>query len=159
MEVITPTNARKNLYGLIKHVVMDNQPVEIANTKDNESVVIVSKSDWNALQETLFLQNAGVLDRIQQYEKEESEDLGCDRLGYHVKIKKNARKDLPKLKSIHLNDKFDELILLLRENPFQSPPPYEKLTGLPYYSRCLNIQHHLVYSVDVEEKIITILSV
>lgn len=76
MEVITPTNARKNLYGLIKHVVMDNQPVEITNTKDNESVVIVSKSDWNALQETLYLQNAGVLDRIQHYEKEESEDLG-----------------------------------------------------------------------------------
>ena len=33
MEVITPTNARKNLYGIIKHVVSDSQPIEIASTK------------------------------------------------------------------------------------------------------------------------------
>lgn len=80
-------------------------------------------------------------------------------MGYHLKIKKNARKDLPKLKSIHLNNKFDELIKVIQENPFQSPPPYEKLTGFPYYSRRLNIQHRLVYRVDEESKTITILSV
>lgn len=80
-------------------------------------------------------------------------------MGYTIKIKKNARKDLPKLKSIKLNNKFDELIKLIVENPFQSPPPYEKLTGLPYYSRRLNIQHRLVYSIDEESKVITILSV
>lgn len=76
MEIVTPTNARKDLYGIIKHVVSDSQPVEIANTKDNESVVMISKSDWNSLQETIYLQNTGVLDRIKQFEKEESEDLG-----------------------------------------------------------------------------------
>lgn len=76
MEVITPTNARKNLYGIIKHVVADSQPVEIANTKEQESVIMISKSDWNSLQETLNLQNVGVLDRIKHFENEESEDLG-----------------------------------------------------------------------------------
>lgn len=80
-------------------------------------------------------------------------------MGYAIKIKKNARKDLPKLKSINLNNKFDELIKVIVENPFQSPPPYEKLTGLPYYSRRLNIKHRLVYEVDEERKTITILSV
>ncbi|MGH2282582.1 type II toxin-antitoxin system Phd/YefM family antitoxin, partial [Enterococcus faecalis] len=56
METITPTNARKNLYGLIKHVVSDSQPVEISNTtNEQESVVVISKSDWNAIQETLYL--------------------------------------------------------------------------------------------------------
>lgn len=80
-------------------------------------------------------------------------------MGYAIKIKKNARKDLPKLKSINLNKKFDELIKVIVENPFQSPPPYEKLTGLPYYSRRLNIKHRLVYEVDEERKTITILSV
>ena len=76
MEVITTTNARKNLYEIIKHVVADSQPVEIANTKEQESVIMISKSDWNSLQETLNLQNVGVLDRIKHFENEESEDLG-----------------------------------------------------------------------------------
>ncbi|MDT2614550.1 Txe/YoeB family addiction module toxin [Enterococcus dongliensis] len=80
-------------------------------------------------------------------------------MGYAIKIKKNARKDLPKLKSVNLNKKFDELIKVIVENPFQSPPPYEKLTGLPYYSRRLNIKHRLVYEVDEESETITILSV
>ncbi|MDU5333150.1 type II toxin-antitoxin system prevent-host-death family antitoxin [Enterococcus sp.] len=77
MEVISPTNARKNLYGIIKHVVADNQPVEISSMKDeNESVVVISKSDWNAIQETMYLQNVGVLDKIKHYEDEETEELG-----------------------------------------------------------------------------------
>ncbi|MDN3185233.1 Txe/YoeB family addiction module toxin [Enterococcus faecalis] len=80
-------------------------------------------------------------------------------MGYTIKIKKNARKDLPKLKSINLNNKFDELIRIIKGNPFQSPPPYEKLTGLSYYSRRLNIKHRLVYSVDEESKTIIILSI
>ena len=76
-----------------------------------------------------------------------------------MKIKKNARKDLSKLKDANLHNKFDELICVIKANPFQTPPPYEKLTGLPYYSRRLNIKHRLVYSVDNENHIVTILSV
>lgn len=80
-------------------------------------------------------------------------------MGYLIKIKKNARKDLPKLKSVHLTQKFDELIAINTQNPYQTPPPYEKLVGLPYYSRRLNIQHRLVYSVNEDNKEILILSV
>jgi PHD/YefM family antitoxin component YafN of YafNO toxin-antitoxin module len=76
MEVITPTNERKILYGINMLVVSDSQPVEIASTKEEESVIMISKSDWNSLQETLNLQNVGVLDRIKHFENEESEDLG-----------------------------------------------------------------------------------
>lgn len=76
-----------------------------------------------------------------------------------MKIKKNARKDLPKLKAANLHKKFDELVLIIKDNPFQNPPPYEKLVNLNYYSRRLNIQHRLVYSVDEAQKVITILSV
>ncbi|OJG62048.1 hypothetical protein RV08_GL002794 [Enterococcus mundtii] len=55
----------------------DNQPVEIINTKsEDESVVIISKADWNAIQETLYLQNTGVLNQIKHYEEEETEELG-----------------------------------------------------------------------------------
>lgn len=80
-------------------------------------------------------------------------------MGYAIKIKKNAKKDLPKLKGENLQKKFDKLIEVIKENPFQNPPPYEKLVGVPYYSRRLNIQHRLVYSVDEEQKEVTILSV
>ena len=80
-------------------------------------------------------------------------------MGYTIKIKKNARKDLPKLKAAHLNKKFDELVKILKENPYQSPPPYEKLVGLNYLSRRLNIQHRLVYTVDDSSKQVNILSV
>lgn len=77
MEIITPTNARKDFFNLIKKVVSDSQPVEISSTKDNaESVVMISKSDWNTIQETLYLQQAGVLDRINHFNDEVSEDLG-----------------------------------------------------------------------------------
>ncbi|TVT03910.1 Txe/YoeB family addiction module toxin, partial [Enterococcus durans] len=47
---------------------------------------------------------------------------------------------MPKLKGANLNDKFDELITVIRENPYQNPPPYEKLIGLLYYSRRINIK-------------------
>ncbi|MCH4168599.1 MAG: type II toxin-antitoxin system Phd/YefM family antitoxin [Streptococcaceae bacterium] len=77
METVTPTNARKNLYNIIKKVTSSSIPMEITSTKDeNESVVMISKSDWNAIQETLYLQNTGVLDRIHQFEDEETEVLG-----------------------------------------------------------------------------------
>ncbi|MBE9886828.1 Txe/YoeB family addiction module toxin [Enterococcus durans] len=80
-------------------------------------------------------------------------------MGYNIKIKKNTRKDLPKLKGANLNDKFDELITVIRENPYQNPPPYEKLMGLLYYSRRINIKYRLVYSVEDQNKTITIVSV
>lgn len=80
-------------------------------------------------------------------------------MGYHVKIKNNAKKDLPKLKAAHLHKKLDELLIVLKSNPYQTPPPYEKLVGVPYYSRRINIQHRLVYSIDEPSQTVTILSV
>lgn len=78
MEVITPTEARKNLYGIMKHVANDSTPVEISSKKnESESVVVISKTDWNALQETLYLQRMGVLDEIREHEKDSAEDLGA----------------------------------------------------------------------------------
>ncbi len=71
-----PTNARQNLYQLIKQVNEDNTPIEITSAKSDNGAVLVSKKDWDAIQETLYLQSAGVLDRIKHYENEETEDLG-----------------------------------------------------------------------------------
>ncbi|MBU8791498.1 type II toxin-antitoxin system prevent-host-death family antitoxin [Oceanobacillus caeni] len=71
-----PTNARKNLYQLIKQVNDDNTPIEITSTKNDDGAVLVSKRNWDAIQETLYLQSTGVLDRMKHFEYEETEDLG-----------------------------------------------------------------------------------
>jgi len=68
-------------------------------------------------------------------------------------------KDAKILKNAHLNEKTKALIEIVRTNPFQNPPPYEKLVGvLNTYSRRINIQHRFVYEVNEEEKIVKILS-
>lgn len=79
---------------------------------------------------------------------------------YKVVYTKTALKDIPKLKAVHLDGKAKSLIELIKENPFQNPPPYEKLVGdlSGTYSRRINIQHRLVYEVYEEEQTIKILS-
>ncbi len=71
---------------------------------------------------------------------------------------KNAEKDKPKLKAAGLEKKAKSLLILLSENPFQVPPSYEKLVGdlNGYYSRRINIQHHLVYRVDSKNNIVIV---
>ena len=78
---------------------------------------------------------------------------------YTLLFSKTAIKDLEKLKSSGLSSKAKLLIDLLRQNPFESPPSYEKLVGdlSGAYSRRINIQHRLVYSVDQENKTVKIL--
>ena len=71
---------------------------------------------------------------------------------------KNAEKDKPKLKATGLEKKAKSLLTLLSENPFQTPPSYEKLVGdlNGYYSRGINIQHRLVYCVDTQKHIVIV---
>ena len=79
---------------------------------------------------------------------------------YKIVYAKMASKDVPKLQAAHLTEKAKMLIDLLRENPFQNPPPYEKLVGdlNGAYSRRINVQHRLVYQVYEEEQTVKILS-
>lgn len=79
---------------------------------------------------------------------------------YAIVYTKNAVKDIPKLKASHLDAKTKKLIKILKENPFQAPPPYEKLQGdlQGAYSRRINVQHRLVYEVIESEQIVKILS-
>ncbi len=79
---------------------------------------------------------------------------------YSVMISKEALKDLPKLKSAGLSQKVKVLTEILKINPYQNPPPYEKLVGdlAGLYSRRINIKHRLVYKVDEDLKIVKVLS-
>ena len=79
---------------------------------------------------------------------------------YKIVYTKTALKDIPKLKAAHLDEKTKTLISLIRDNPYQTPPEYEKLVGnlQGLISRRINIQHRLVYEVYEKEKIIKIVS-
>lgn len=74
--VVTPTQARRNLFNIIKAVNRDKEPVTIKPTKAKEKgAVLISEDDWNAIQETLFLVNQGVDKQIKERENDEEEDF------------------------------------------------------------------------------------
>ena len=72
---------------------------------------------------------------------------------------RQARKDARKLASAGLKEKAERMLDIIRGNPCQTPPPYEKLTGdlAGAYSRRINIQHRLVYQVLDDENAVKIL--
>lgn len=74
---------------------------------------------------------------------------------YRIVFTKQAVKDIKNLKSCGLDKKAKELIELMKQNPFQTPPTYEKLVGnlQGYYSRRINIQHRIVFQVIEEPNI------
>lgn len=78
---------------------------------------------------------------------------------YTLKFTKLAVKDSKNLKEAGLDEKAKRLLQIIEEDPFRNPPPYEKLIGdlSGMYSRRINIQHRLVYTVDEKEKIIKVL--
>lgn len=80
-------------------------------------------------------------------------------MSWQIVYAKHAQKDAQKLVASGLKAKAQELLAILQENPFQNPPPYEKLVGdlSGAYSRRITIQHRLVYEVLQDQKIVKIL--
>ena len=78
---------------------------------------------------------------------------------YQVILSKQAAKDAKKLSAAGLADKAKRLLAILQRNPWQNPPPYEKLKGdlSRFCSRRINIQHRLVYEVLEDQKTVHVL--
>ena len=78
---------------------------------------------------------------------------------WELTYSRQAMKDARKLAAAGLKPKAQILLDILARDPFQNPPPYEKLVGdlSGYYSRRINIQHRLVYEVIKDRKIVGIL--
>ena len=79
---------------------------------------------------------------------------------YKIVYSHTAQKDIQKLKSAHLDIKARELIDILKDNPFKSPPAFEKLSGdlNGAFSRRINSKHRLVYQVFEKERTVKIIS-
>jgi Txe/YoeB family toxin of toxin-antitoxin system len=80
-------------------------------------------------------------------------------VSWQVVFAKHAQKDARKLAAVGLKEKAQGLLAVLAADPFQNPPPYEKLVGdlTGAYSRRINIQHRLVYEVFPKEKVVRVL--
>jgi len=78
---------------------------------------------------------------------------------WEIWLTRQAQKDLKRLAAAGLEGKARALLKVLKANPFQNPPPYEKLVGdlAGAYSRRLNVQHRIVYMVGKESKTVKII--
>lgn len=79
---------------------------------------------------------------------------------YKIVYTKDSIKDIEKLKGANLNKKVLALIEIIKNNPFQTPPPYEKLVGdlQGLYSRRINIKHRLGYQILENVQTVKIIS-
>jgi len=80
-------------------------------------------------------------------------------VSWEIVYAKQAMKDAKKLAASGLKPKAQELLAVLAGDPFQKPPPFEKLVGdlAGAYSRRINIQHRIVYEVFTKEKTVRVL--
>jgi toxin YoeB len=77
---------------------------------------------------------------------------------WKIKYTKQAAKDSIQLGQSNLKKKAEKLLAVITDNPYCQDPPYEKLSGdlKGAYSRRINVQHRLVYTVDKKNKIIMV---
>lgn len=78
---------------------------------------------------------------------------------FEIRYTKQAQKDAKKIKVVGLQKKVEKLLEIVVKNPFENPPPYEKLVGdlLGAYSRRINIQHRLVYQVYEDLRVLKVI--
>jgi Txe/YoeB family toxin of toxin-antitoxin system len=80
-------------------------------------------------------------------------------VNWRLVFTRQAQKDAKKIAASGLKENAEAIIRILRENPFQTPPPFEKLVGdlSGAYSRRINIQHRLVYQVLDDETVVKVI--
>jgi Txe/YoeB family toxin of toxin-antitoxin system len=80
-------------------------------------------------------------------------------VSWQIVFTKHAQKDAKKLSIAGLRKKAEKLLEILGDNPYQKPPPFEKLVGelSGAYSRRINIKHRLVYQILDKEKVVKVI--
>ena len=80
-------------------------------------------------------------------------------MSWNIVYTKQAQKDAKKINSAGLKRQTEKLLSIVKKNPFQNPPSYEKLLGdlAGAYSRRINLQHRLVYQVLKDKSVVKII--
>ena len=82
MQIKTPTSARKEFYELLKQVNDSHEPVIISGSKSENNAVIIGQKDWNSIQETLYLESTGTMDKVREREKDNTGYTDIDSLDW-----------------------------------------------------------------------------
>lgn len=85
--------------------------------------------------------------------------VGVEVVSWLLVFTAQAQKDAKKLRTSGLKPKAERLLEILRRNPYQTPPPYERLVGdlAGACSRRINIQHRLMYQIPEDERVVKVL--
>lgn len=78
MNIKSPTNARKEFYELLKQVNDSNEPVYINSSNSENNAVMIGQNDWNSIQESLYLESTGTLDKVRTREQDQSGQTNID---------------------------------------------------------------------------------
>ncbi len=160
MQTLTVSEARANLYRIIDQAAESHQPIAITGKRAN--AVLLSAEDWSAIQETLYLLGVpGMRESILKGMATPIEECGkeLDWWAGKSSTPNRGKKNAKKLAAAGLKDKALRLLEILKIDPFQNPPPFEKLVSdlAGSYSRRINIQHHLIYQVSDSRKQVKVL--
>lgn len=82
-EAYTPADARQAFHRLLKQVATEHKPVTIQQKDKKLDTVIVPKSDWDAIQEILYLSQTGTLDHVNRREKDDSSFTNVDDIDWN----------------------------------------------------------------------------
>lgn len=82
MNIMKPTKVRENFYSILKQVNDNHKPVIISGNKSDTDAVLISKEDWDSINETLYLENAGVMDKVRERENDDSEWVNIDDINW-----------------------------------------------------------------------------
>ncbi|MGO1653146.1 type II toxin-antitoxin system Phd/YefM family antitoxin [Senegalia sp. (in: firmicutes)] len=77
-----PSNARKNFYQLLKNVNKDHKEIQIISEVSGNNAVLISLENWQSIQETLMLEQTGVLDQVRKREKDDSGFTNIDEIDW-----------------------------------------------------------------------------
>ena len=133
MTNINITNFRKDIYNLLEQTIKYNEPINISTKNGN--AVVLSEEDYRNLIATLEIEsNKKLKEKILEGMKEDLKDCVPEsevewQQVYKIVYTKKAIKDIEKIKQSSINKKAKSLIEVIRKNPYQTPPPYEKLLG------------------------------
>lgn len=81
---VNPSNARKNFYQLLKDVNQDHKEIQIISEVEENNAVLISLDDWQSIQETLMLEQTGVLDEVRKREKDDSGFTNVDDIDWDM---------------------------------------------------------------------------
>lgn len=81
---LNPSNARKKFYQLLKDVNQDHKEIQIISEIEENNAVLISLDDWQSIQETLMLEQTGVLDEVRKCEKDDSGFTNVDDIDWDM---------------------------------------------------------------------------